>query len=153
MNSSVAPTEMLKLEISPSFSLQWMKSRTSGWETLRTAMLAPRRTPPWAITPKEESYAFKKPTGPVERPPERFTKSPRGRRRENPPRLPPQVILDGQDETGRQLSQGSSRSRPSWRIGYEEEIGQKFEENFRNFSRIIPELLLGHCDPGRDPPD
>ena len=71
--------------------------------------------------------------------------------RENSPRLPPQVILDGQDETGRQLSQGSSRSRPGWRIGYEEEIGQKFEENFRNFSRIIPELLLGHCDPGRDP--
>src|SRR3989304_9371570 len=54
-------------------------------------MLAPRRPPPGAIPPKEESSSFKKPPGPVERPPERFTKSPRGRRLEKEKPFPPPV--------------------------------------------------------------
>ena len=49
MKASVAPTEMLKLWISPSCRLQSMNSSMSGWWTLMTAMLAPSRLPPWVI--------------------------------------------------------------------------------------------------------
>ena len=50
MNSWEAPTEMLKLCISPSISLLSMNSRMSGWCTSMTAMFAPSRFPPWVTS-------------------------------------------------------------------------------------------------------
>ena len=85
------PTEILKLVIWFSLVLQVTKSSTSGWSTRRTAILAPRRVPPWAISPKAWSYTRRNPTGPVAWPAELFTSDPLGRRREKENPLPPPV--------------------------------------------------------------
>src|SRR5213594_2773571 len=53
-----------------SFALDQMKSRMSGWETLRMTILAARRVlPPDLMTPAKASYPFMKETGPDAVPP------------------------------------------------------------------------------------
>ncbi len=50
MKASVTATEMLKLASSPAWRFMRMKSRMSGWSTLRMPMLAPLLAPPCLIT-------------------------------------------------------------------------------------------------------
>src|SRR5262245_17420428 len=71
-----------------SFTLQWMKSTTSGWSTSSTTILAARRVlPPDLMTPADASAARMNETGPEAVPPppsrsfdersrERFTPDP-----------------------------------------------------------------------------
>ena len=54
MNSSVTPTEMLKLVRSP-LSLAWMNSSTSGWSQRSTPICAPRRAPALSTVSQERS--------------------------------------------------------------------------------------------------
>jgi len=91
MKASVTPTEILKFVIWLSLVLQVMNSLMSGWSTRSTAMLAPRREPPCAISPKAWSYTLRKPTGPVALPIEERTRAPLGRSRLKEKPLPPPV--------------------------------------------------------------
>jgi hypothetical protein len=89
MNSSVRPTEMLKLLKVPSCSLQVIKSRTSGWSTRRMPMFAPRLLPPCLITSVAVSKTRMKEMGPEAMPPVEPTMSPEGRKREKEKPVPP----------------------------------------------------------------
>src|SRR5512141_903968 len=64
------PASMRAQAFFSSFSLEMMKSRMSGWSTLRMTILAARRVlPPLLITPAKESYPRMKETGPEAVPP------------------------------------------------------------------------------------
>jgi len=91
INASVMATEILKFVMAYSLCLQVIKSSISGWSTRKMPILAPRRVPPWAISPKALSYTLRKPTGPVAWPDEDFTNEPLGRRREKLKPFPPPV--------------------------------------------------------------
>ena len=64
MNSSLTPTEILKLWMSPSTCLQSMNSRMSGWCTSMTAMFAPSRFPPCVTRVETEDRCLSTATGP-----------------------------------------------------------------------------------------
>ena len=68
MNSSVTPTEMLKLLRMCSSSLARMNSRMSGWSTRRMPMLAPRRVPPCLMVSVAMSNTRMNETGPLATP-------------------------------------------------------------------------------------
>jgi hypothetical protein len=90
-------------------------------------MLAPRRVPPWAISPKDLSYTRRKPTGPVARPAEDLTSAPlwRSRLKEKP--LPPPVCWISaasrrvwkMPDSSRPMSSvmGSTKQAASWPSG------------------------------------
>ena len=68
MNSSVTPTEMLKLFRMCSSSLALMNSIMSGWSTRRMPILAPRRVPPCLMVSVAVSKTRMKETGPLATP-------------------------------------------------------------------------------------
>ena len=78
MNSSVTPTEMLKLVSSP-LSLAWMKSSTSGWSQRSTPICAPRREPADSTVSHERSNTRMYDTGPLARDIVPCTSAPCGR--------------------------------------------------------------------------
>ncbi len=78
MNSSVTPTEMLKLVRSPS-SLAWMNCSMSGWSQRRTPICAPRREPADSTVSHERSNTRMYDTGPLARECVPFTNAPTGR--------------------------------------------------------------------------
>jgi len=89
MNLSVRPTDRLKLVMALLSVLHEMKSRMSGWSTLRIPMLAPRRLPPCFTTPVAASKAWRKDMGPLATPPVDRTTSLLGRSREKLKPVPP----------------------------------------------------------------
>ena len=64
MNSSEAPTDMLKLWICPSIVLHSMKSNILGWWTSITAIFAPSLLPPWVTKVDTEDKCFSTAIGP-----------------------------------------------------------------------------------------
>jgi hypothetical protein len=78
MNSSVTPTEMLKLARSP-LSLAWMNSSMSGWSQRSTPICAPRRAPADSTVSQERSNTRMYETGPLARECVPFTSAPLGR--------------------------------------------------------------------------
>ena len=92
MNSSVMATEILKLF---SFLLSFfavMKSRISGWSTLRIAMLAPRLVPPCFTVSVAASNTVMNEIGPLEIPLVVLTRSFLGRMREKENPVPPPLL-------------------------------------------------------------
>ncbi len=89
MNSSVNPTEMLKLLRVCSSCLAVMNSRISGWSTRRMPMFAPRRVPPCLMVSVATSKTFMKETGPLATPMVERTRSFFGRRRLKAKPVPP----------------------------------------------------------------
>src|SRR3990167_4787860 len=73
MKSSVIPTEILALVILPASFLELIKSMTSGCQTLRINIKAPRREPPCSIRPVTKLYKEAQDTAPDERPVTPFT--------------------------------------------------------------------------------
>src|SRR3989344_8407059 len=68
IKSSVMPTEMLALVILPASRFELIKSITSGCQTFKINIKAPRREPPCSIRPVTKLYNDAQETAPEERP-------------------------------------------------------------------------------------
>src|SRR6185436_18834974 len=68
MKSSVIPTEILALVILPASFFELIKSITSGCQTFKITIKAPRRLPPCSIRPVTKLYKDAQDTEPEDRP-------------------------------------------------------------------------------------
>src|SRR3712207_1399825 len=94
MKSSVRPTEMLALVILPASRLALMKLSTSGCQTLRINIRAPRLDPPCSIHPVTKGKSPPQETEPLGRPLTPFTYAWRGRSEERLiPTTPPRDMI------------------------------------------------------------
>ncbi len=89
INSSVMPTDILKLVISALSFLQSMKFRISGWSIRRMPIFAPRRVPPCLTASVAMLKTRIKLIGPLATPPVVRTVDPDGRSREKEKPVPP----------------------------------------------------------------
>ncbi len=85
-------TLILKLVISALFCLQVIKSRISGWSTLRIPILAPLRVPPCLTASVAALNTFIKLTGPEATPPVDLTLDPLGLNLEKEKPVPPPLL-------------------------------------------------------------
>ena len=116
-------TDILKFLNSPSFSLQCIKSKISGWSTRSIPILAPRLTPPCFIASVAQSKTFINETGPLETPIVDETISFLGLKREKEKPVPPPdlcikaVAFTASNMLSIESSTGNTKHAESWPSG------------------------------------